>query len=156
MGTETERKFLVVSDGWKAGAVGIPYRQGYLSMKPTVRVRIAGDRGYLTIKGPPRGMSRTEFEYPIPLEDATVLLDTLCQKPLIEKTRYRVLHAGQTWEVDVFEGENQGLVVTELELKSEHTPFDLPNWVGQEVTDDPRYANASLVRHPYSEWGQGS
>lgn len=154
MATERERKFLVVSDGWKAGAVGTRYRQGYLSFQPAVRVRIAGDQGYLTIKGPLQGMSRPEFEYPIPLEDALLLLETLCHKPLIEKTRYRVPYGGHTWEVDVFEGENRGLVVAELELPSEQPPARWPDWVGEEVSDDPRYANASLVQHPYSEWGR--
>lgn len=156
MGQEIERKFLVCSMGWKVGAVGIPYRQGYLCRQEarTVRVRIAGDEAYLTIKGQALGIARLEYEYPIPLAEASELLDRLCLKPLIEKTRYRIEYRGRVWEVDEFSGENQGLVVAEVELESPDQPLELPDWVGEEVTHDPRYLNANLVEHPFSRWGK--
>ncbi|MCX7783691.1 MAG: CYTH domain-containing protein [Meiothermus sp.] len=156
MGTETERKFLIRSWGWKQGAVGVMYRQGYLCREEarTVRVRIAGDKAYLTIKGQVQGMTRLEYEYPLPLADAQELLDRLCLRPLIEKTRYRVEYRGRVWEVDEFAGENQGLVVAEVELKLPEQPLELPDWVGEEVTHDPRYLNANLVEHPFSRWGK--
>lgn len=130
------------------------YRQGYLSTAPerTVRVRTAGDKGYLTIKGPSRGASRLEFEYEIPLQEANQLLDELCHRPLIEKRRYKIPLGGLTWEVDEFFGENDGLILAEIELRDEHQAFDRPVWLGQEVTGDPRYYNANLVSHPYSRW----
>lgn len=156
MGQEIERKFLVRSMGWKVGAVGIPYRQGYLCRQEarTVRVRIAGDEAYLTIKGQALGIARLEYEYPIPLAEASELLDRLCLKPLIEKTRYRIEYRGRVWEVDEFSGENQGLVVAEVELESPDQPLELPDWVGEEVTHDPRYLNANLVEYPFSRWGK--
>jgi CYTH domain-containing protein len=156
MGFETERKFRVRSSDWKPGAVGVPYRQGYLCREEarTVRVRIAGEQAYLTLKGQAQGMTRLEYEYPIPLAEARALLDQLCLKPLIEKTRYRVEFGGRVWEVDEFAGENQGLVVAEVELDSPDQPLELPDWVGEEVTHDPRYLNANLVAHPFSRWPQ--
>lgn len=155
MGTETERKFLTRSLSWKQGAVGVTYRQGYLCREEarTVRVRIAGDKAYLTIKGQTQGMTRLEYEYPLPLADAQQLLERLCLRPLIEKTRYRVWYRGRVWEVDEFAGENQGLVVAEVELETPDQPLELPAWVGEEVTHDPRYLNANLVEHPFSRWG---
>lgn len=154
MGLEIERKFLVRDPSVLEGLTGTRYRQGYLSTNPerTVRVRVAGDRGSLTIKGISRGPSRAEFEYPIAVSEAAQLLDELALRPLIEKTRYRLEHAGRTWEIDVFEGENAGLVVAEVELPTADASLVLPAWVGAEVTDDPRYFNASLVDHPYREW----
>lgn len=154
MGVEIERKFLVAGDGWRLGAEGLAYRQGYLTTDPdrTVRVRLAGDRGYLTVKGRPQGLVRAEFEYPIPPDDAHALLDRLCLKPLIEKTRYRVAHGGRVWEVDEFHGENEGLVVAEVELDDATAAVDLPGWVGREVSSDPRYSNASLVARPFTRW----
>lgn len=155
MGIEIERKFLVQSAGWRGRAEGKLYRQGYLTSRPdcTVRVRIAGDQGYLTIKGATTGISRAEYEYGIPLEDAAQLLDTLCQPPLIEKTRYRIPAAqGLVWEVDEFAGENQGLIVAEIELIHAEQAIELPDWIGLEVTDDPRYLNANLSKHPFSRW----
>lgn len=154
MAQEIERKFLVGNDSWRAGAIGIRFRQGYLNTDPerTVRVRLEGDRGVLTIKGLSHGISRAEFEYPIPAAEAAILLDTLCLRPLIEKTRYRLKHGGHLWEIDEFSGDNAGLVLAELELSSEDEPFDLPPWVGVEVSSDPRYFNASLVRHPFRAW----
>ncbi|MGK0619914.1 CYTH domain-containing protein [Meiothermus cerbereus] len=156
MGSETERKFLVRSESWKPGAVGVPYRQGYLCRQAarTVRVRVAGGQAYLTIKGQAQGITRLEYEYPIPLADAQALLEQLCLKPLIEKTRYRLEFAGRVWEVDEFAGENQGLVVAEVELEGPDQPLELPDWVGEEVTHDPRYLNANLVEHPFSRWGK--
>lgn len=153
MGTEIERKFLVQGENWREGR-GITYRQGYLSTAPerTVRVRTAGDKGYLTIKGASRGASRLEFEYEIPLHEANQLLDELCHQPLIEKRRYKVQYGGLTWEVDEFFGENDGLVLAEIELRDEDQAFDPPAWLGREVTGDPRYYNANLVNHPYSRW----
>ena len=151
---EIERKFLVTSDAWRRNATGTHYRQGFLSTEParTVRVRIAGDRGTLTIKGKTVGATRDEFEYDIPREQAEQLLDTLCLRPLIEKVRYVLREGAHIWEVDVFEGENAGLVVAEIELEREDEEFERPGWLGREVTDDPRYFNANLVQAPYRNW----
>ena len=154
MAQEIERKFLLASDKWRSGAEGRQYRQGYLSTDKarTVRVRIVGERGLLTIKGLTRGISRLEFEYDIPLEDATRLLDELCHRPLIEKTRYVVTHGGLTWEIDEFHGDNAGLIVAEVELASEDQEIKLPEWVGAEVSGDARYYNSNLAQHPFSKW----
>lgn len=155
MATEIERKFLILNDSWKEGAdIGTLFRQGYLigGDKSSVRVRIEGDQANLNIKSATLGIRRTEFEYPIPLEDANTLLDELCEKPLIEKTRYHLHHRGHLWEIDVFSGENEGLVVAEVELDDEEEVFDRPDWLGNEVSDDPRYYNVCLVKAPYSTW----
>jgi CYTH domain-containing protein len=154
MGTEIERKFLVVGDEWRGDRQGTRYRQGYLLIAPerTVRVRLGGGQGYLTVKGPRRGISRAEFEYEIPVADAEEMLDALCVKPPIEKTRYRIAQGDLTWEVDEFAGANAGLVLAEVELEREDQPVHLPNWVGQEVSRDPRYTNAYLALHPYRTW----
>ena len=154
MAKEIERKFLVLGDGWKRGITGVSYRQGYLSTvkERTVRVRTVGDRGFLTIKGVTVGVTRSEFEYSIPTADADALLNDLCEKPLIEKTRYKIQHAGLTWEIDEFFGENQGLVVAEVELKDEHQAIDRPTWVGKEVSGDPRYFNSNLIKTPFTQW----
>jgi CYTH domain-containing protein len=154
MGKEIERKFLVKDNSWRGQAPGKRYRQGYLSTvkERTVRVRIAGDEGFLTIKGITVGASRSEYEYEIPVADANEMLDKLCERPLIEKTRYRISHAGLVWEVDEFEGENRGLITAEVELKDEHQAVTLPDWIGQEVTGDPRYFNANLVAKPFTTW----
>ena len=154
MGREIERKFLVRGDGWRSGARGTRYRQGFLSTDPdrTVRVRASQERGWLTVKGRTHGATRAEFEYPIPVGDANELLDALAVRPLVEKTRYRVDVSGLRWEVDVFEGDNEGLVVAEVELRSEDEDVVKPEWCGEEVTGDPRYYNASLVARPYSSW----
>lgn len=150
MAVEIERKFLVASDAWREGARGETFRQGYLciSQDATVRVRIAGERAYLTIKGATAGMSRAEFEYDIPVADAEAMLQDHCLKPLIEKTRYDVPYAGKVWTVDVFGGENAGLIVAEIELDHGEEDFSLPPWAGAEVTDDPRYRNSALVAAP--------
>ncbi|HVW04386.1 MAG TPA: CYTH domain-containing protein [Vicinamibacterales bacterium] len=155
MATEIERKFLVTGPGWRAvGARGVPFRQGYLSTTAdrVVRVRIEGDCAVLTIKGRTTGITRVEFEYPIPLADATTMIGTLCERPIVEKTRYRVLVNGVTWEIDEFHGDNDGLVVAEVELASADQPVTTPPWIGREVSNDPRYFNANLVSHPYREW----
>jgi len=154
MGIEIERKFLVVHDSWKKMGKRMLLRQGYLSSDPerVVRVRIEGDSAVLTVKGRTEGATRSEWEYPIPLDDARSMLERLCEQPLIEKYRYRIPQQGLTWEVDEFLGVNAGLVVAEIELESEDQPFDRPEWIGKEVTDDMRYFNASLIRRPYSTW----
>jgi adenylate cyclase len=154
MAREIERKFLVVGDAWRSLAIGVAYRQGYLlsNKNLTVRVRMAGDAGYLTIKGAAEGISRAEFEYAIPAADAAELLDTLCERPLIEKVRYRIPWQGLVWEVDEFAGANQGLIVAEVELNDPQQVVSLPEWIGKEVSHDPRYYNALLAKHPYSEW----
>jgi CYTH domain-containing protein len=153
MAKEIERKFLVKGDKWKSLGTGIIYRQGYIatSGKETVRVRVIGDRAYLTIKGPKKGQTRAEFEYEIPLEDAQEILDTLCLRPLIEKKRYKIKQGNLIWEVDEFAGENQGLVVAEVELNEENQTIELPDWIDREVSD-PKYYNSSLVKYPYSQW----
>jgi adenylate cyclase len=154
MSTEIERKFLLVDDRWKQLGVGVLLRQGYLSSNADriVRVRIEGASAMLTIKGRSVGFTRGEWEYPIPLEDAEKFLNDLCEKPIIEKHRYRIPHASMVWEVDEFMGDNAGLVVAEIELVSEDQTFEIPDWVGAEVTDDARYFNANLLRHPYVRW----
>ncbi len=152
MAIEIERKFLVTGTDWK-NATGLAYCQGYInrSKERTVRVRIAGPQAFLTIKGIAQGITRLEFEYEIPLPDAEQLLK-LCDGPLIQKMRYIVNDQGNRWEVDEFFGDNQGLVVAEIELKDENQTFERPNWVGREVSDDARYFNSNLATHPYSQW----
>jgi adenylate cyclase len=154
MGIEIERKFLLASDAWRGQGTATVLRQGYLCADPTrtVRVRIEGEQGVLTIKSKSEGASRGEWEYPIPLEEAAELLERLCERPLVEKTRHRIEHAGFTWEVDEFVGENAGLIVAEIELPAEDTAFEKPDWIGQEVTGDKRYYNSNLIRHPYATW----
>lgn len=154
MGIEIERKFLVDPRGSWRSAPATRFRQGYLSTakERTVRVRTAGEKGYLTIKGITRGATRLEYEYSIPLADAEQLLDELCERPLIEKDRYKLDHQGLTWEVDEFFGDNQGLILAEVELSSEDQVFARPEWVRDEVTQDPRYYNANLIKHPYTRW----
>ena len=154
MALEVERKFLVAGTGWKARGQGVRVRQGYLSTvkERTVRVRTEDDRARLTVKGLTTGVARAEFEYDIPFADATCMLDELCERPLIEKTRYLVAVGRHTWEVDEFHGDNDGLVVAEVELASADEPFDRPPWVGAEVSHDPRYFNANLIARPFRTW----
>ena len=156
MPKEIERKFLVTNNTWRQSAKGTYYRQGYFptANKTTVRVRTAGNTGYLTIKGERSGASRSEYEYQIPFEEAQEMLSQLCKKPLIEKRRFKVEFEGHLWEIDEFEGENQGLILAEVELSDEDENIQLPGWIGKEVTDDHRYYNAYLVDHPFSEWGK--
>ncbi len=154
MAKEIERKFLVVGDQWRSLAEAVQYRQGYLSTvkERTVRVRTVGMKGFLTVKGITRGATRSEFEYEVPFADAGLMLDELCERPLIEKIRSRIPLGGVVWEIDEFFGENRGLVVAEVELTHEGQALELPRWVGEEVTGDPRYFNSNLVRNPYSRW----
>ena len=153
MGTEIERKYLVAGDAWRELAEPVAYRQGYLSAEPTctVRVRVAGERGYLTVKSKPVGAVRREFEYEIPVADAEQLFG-LCRQPLIEKTRRRIPHGDLVWEVDEFLGANAGLVVAECELAAEDQVVVEPPWVGREVTGDERYYNSSLAERPFTTW----
>ena len=154
MGVEIERKFLIKDDSWRANAKGEKCRQGYLNSakERVVRVRTIEDKGILTIKGISKGATRAEFEYEIPIAEAKAMLDNLCEKPLIEKKRYKIEFGGHVWEVDEFFGENQGLTVAEVELRSEGESFEKPTWIGEEVTGDPKYFNSNLVQHPYTKW----
>lgn len=154
MGTEIERKFLLTGDDWRQLGMAKTYRQGYLNAQKerTVRVRTIDDKGFLTIKGIRVGITRMEYEYEIPVQDAKIMLETLCEKPLIEKKRYIIEFAGFTWEVDEFFGENDGLLVAEIELQSEKQQFEKPPWIGEEVSEDPRYSNSNLVTNPFKNW----
>jgi adenylate cyclase len=157
MANEIEHKYLVDTALWHPANAGTLYRQGYLSSvkERVVRVRIAGEQGFLTVKGVTVGVTRLEFEYPIPLADATIMLDQLCERPLIEKTRHRETFAGRTWEIDVFHGDNDGLVYAEVEVASAADRIMLPPWAGAEVSDDPRYFNNNLAANPYKNWRPG-
>lgn len=155
MGHEIERKFLVQNDRWRLLAgEAVRYVQGYLAnnQRCSVRVRVADESAWLNIKSADLGVSRLEFDYAVPAAEAREILACLCERPLIEKIRYRVLHAGREWEIDVFEGENQGLVVAEIELNTVDDRFEKPDWVGKDVSHDPRYYNVYLVKHPYKDW----
>ncbi len=154
MPKEIERKFLVAGDAWRALAQGTLYRQGYLNSakERTVRVRTVGGKGFLTVKGITVGATRVEYEYEIPRDQADAMLDGLCEKPIIEKKRYKIAHGGLHWEVDEFFGDNAGLIVAEVELSSEDQAFEKPAWIAEEVTADPRYFNSNLISHPYSAW----
>lgn len=155
MAIEIERKFLVSNDSWRKQAHRhSKMRQGYLNdtKQSSVRVRVAGDKAYLNIKSATLGIYRKEYEYSIPVEDANEILTDLAQKPLIEKIRYYVKFADHIWEVDVFEGDNAGLVVAEVELSDEGEAFERPPWAGEEVSGDPRYYNVCLAKHPYKHW----
>jgi adenylate cyclase len=154
MAKEIERKYLIKEDAWRGLAQGSAYRQGYIPTqdKVTVRVRIVGEKGYLTIKGPTIQYSRLEFEYSIPIKDAQEMLETLCERPFIEKIRYKIESGGLIWEIDEFEGVNKGLILAEVELGDENQEIELPTWIGQEVSHDSRYFNSNLVKHPFSKW----
>ena len=154
MAVEIEKKFLLINESWKKDSTSEIYFQGYISSGTgkTVRVRIAGEKGFLTIKGKHSGISRMEFEYPIPVDDAKVLLEEICEQPIIHKKRYRVEYGGFLWEIDEFYGENLGLLLAEIELENENQEFPIPEWLGREVSHDGRYYNASLRRNPYSNW----
>ncbi len=156
MAKEIERKFLVKGDAWRKLAQGVHYRQGYLNStkERTVRIRTVGDRAVITVKSPTKGITRTEFEYEIPYEDCTAMLDTLAEKPIIEKTRYKIPMDGFVWEIDEFFGVNEGLIVAEIELPDEETPFTKPEWIGEEVSGDPRYFNSNLVKNPFTTWNK--
>lgn len=157
MGKEIERKFLVEIGKWESAEkpAGTLYRQGYILAEKckTIRVRCAGKTGYITIKGQADGISRDEYEYEIPLIDVNEMLEKFCGS-VVEKKRYKFMHADKLWEVDVFEGDNQGLVIAEIELNSEDEKFEIPEWAGKEVTGDSRYYNAYLSLHPFKEWAE--
>ncbi len=154
MALEIERKFLVKGDAWRSAGKAVACRQGYISRLKAcvVRVRTAGPKAYLCVKGAVTALVRREYEYEIPFSDAEAMLTELCEKPLIQKRRHVIAYKGLTWEVDEFFGENQGLVIAELELERQDQPFEKPPWVGEEVTGDPRYYNANLVKHPFCRW----
>ncbi len=155
MSYEIERKFLVAGDSWREQCdAGEVMRQGYLAggKQGSVRVRLSGTQAWLNIKGATVGAKRREFEYLIPVVDAEIILDELCHGPLIEKTRFRLRHGDHTWEIDVFAGDNDGLVVAEVELDAADEAVELPAWLGHEVTEEARYYNVALVEHPFSQW----
>ncbi|MFC1823365.1 CYTH domain-containing protein [Thermodesulfobacteriota bacterium] len=154
MPREIERKYLVKGDSWRKVGDPVQYRQGYLSTdkERVVRVRCMNNRAFLTIKGTPQGISRPEYEYEIPVDDAEEMLGLLCLRPFIEKKRYKLEYLGLTWEIDEFEGENDGLILAEVELENENQKVPLPEWIGDEVSHDSRYTNAGLVNHPYKTW----
>lgn len=155
MPIEIERKYLLRNDDWRLDAdQGTQYEQGYIigSDKASVRVRIQGAEAFINIKSATLGIKRQEFEYRIPFDEAREILSNLCEKPLVIKTRYIVNVNGDKWEIDVFDGGNKGLIVAELELQSEDQSIELPSWCGQEVSDDPRYYNVNLAKHPYTKW----
>jgi adenylate cyclase len=159
MGTEIERKFLLKNDNWKPLVTETRViKQGYLqsglepSQKSSVRIRISNEKANINIKSVELTLTRQEYEYSIPLDDAEQMLATLCSDVVIEKTRYHVPYASHLWEVDVFEGENAGLQMAEVELASLNESFEIPDWIGEEVSDDKRYYNISLLKHPYKQW----
>lgn len=154
MGKEIERKFLIQGDEWRALTQGTMYRQGYLNSakERTVRVRTVGDKAFLTVKGITVGATHAEYEYEIPFADCNALLDNLAEKPLIEKKRYKIPQGPFIWKIDEFFGENNGLIVAEIELQSEDQQFDKPSWIGEEVTGAPRYFNSNLIKHPFTKW----
>lgn len=156
MAKEIERKFLVVGDAWRKLAEGIRYRQGYLNSikERTVRIRTVGDKAFMTVKGPTVGVTRMEFEYPIPYDDCVTMLEHQAEQPVIDKVRYKIPMGEFVWEIDEFFGVNAGLIVAEIELTSEDQAFDKPEWIGEEVSGDPRYYNAMLVAHPYTTWNK--
>jgi len=154
MAIEIERKFLLRNADWRAKADnGTVIKQGYLNTDKTrtVRVRLKGTKAYLTVKGETVGKSRAEFEYEIPVVDAEAMLK-LCEQPIIEKTRYLLVDDNLTWEIDIFDGDNKGLEMAEVELENENQEVPIPDWVGDEVTYDKRYFNSYLVNHPYRSW----
>lgn len=154
MAREIERKFLTRNDDWRSLATGRLYRQGYLSTakERTVRIRTVGNKGFITVKGIAKGAVRAEYEYEIPITDANEMLDGLCERPIIEKERHAIHYGGLPWVVDEFHGVNRGLILAEVELSDENQEVELPDWVGEEVTGDPRYFNANLTRNPYTKW----
>lgn len=154
MAKEIERKFLVIGNKWRELANGTHYRQGYLNSikERTVRIRTIDNKAYLTVKGPTIGVTRMEFEYEIPYNDCVEMLDNLAEKPIIEKTRYKIKADNLVWEIDEFFGVNEGLIVAEVELQSEEQKFEKPEWIGEEISGDPRYFNSNLVNNPYTTW----
>lgn len=158
MGQEIEHKFLVIGDSWRSQVrSSTRIVQGYLAHTDTttVRVRVRGDQAFLTIKGPSSGIARSEFEYPIPVSDAEAMLAEMAQGPVVDKVRHLIDVGGLTWELDVFAGDNAGLVMAEVEVPSADTEITLPDWAGLEVSDDSRYYNVNLAANPYRNWGVG-
>lgn len=156
MAVEIERKYLVIPEKLPPLHDGELIFQSYVptSNSSTVRVRLCGASAFLTLKGPTHGISRAEFEYPIPAADAHDMLTSLCSPGTIEKTRYKVLNDGMVWEIDVFAGVNKGLILAEIELESETQVFKRPAWIGAEVSADLRYSNQALMKTPWSTWRQ--
>lgn len=157
MAVEIEHKFLLANDGWRKHiSRSVKYRQGYLSSQPTssIRIRISDKQAWLNIKSATIGTHRHEYEYEIPVTDANEIISNLCGKPLIEKTRHFVIDDGNLWEIDEFEGCNQGLCIAEIELSSIGQSFAKPDWLGEEVTHDLRYYNNNLAIRPYLEWSE--
>jgi len=157
MATEIERKFLVLNDDWRSIVRSeLKIIQAYLATNESssTRIRIQNDIANINIKSATLGVSRTEFEYSIPIDDAQSMIENLCIKPVIEKTRYIVKHMQHTWEIDVFSGDNQGLIVAEIELASPDETFEKPSWIGEEVSNDARYYNVCLVKNPYKSWSK--
>lgn len=154
MALEIERKFLLLSNDYKAASTSKRIVQGYIcsDKNRVVRVRIYGEQAYITIKNATIGFARNEFEYAIPVADAQVMLTEICEKPIIEKVRYRYDYKGFCWEIDEFHGENEGLVMAEIELPTVDCVFEKPPFIGEEVTNDTRYYNASLIKNPYKNW----
>lgn len=160
MAIEIERKFLLLNDSWRAAAdAGTRLLQGYMSrvtgkdaVRSSIRIRTDGERGYLNIKSASLGIRRQEYEYPIPLADAEEMLAQLCVGAVIEKTRYHVRVGDHLWEIDVFAGDNAGLIVAEIELGDESEMFERPDWLGDEVSADPRYYNSCLADVPFTRW----
>lgn len=152
---EIEHKFLVTNDGWRGQTSGIRYRQGYLAGNEScvVRVRVGGDKAYLTIKGKRVGHTRAEYEYRVPASEADEMIDTLCGDRVVSKTRYRIPFRNHVWEVDEFHGANAGLILAEIELEQEGEAFETPEWVGEDVSQDDRYTNARLAEEPWGGWG---
>lgn len=155
MPVEIERKFLIKNDSWwPAVSHSTQIRQAYLAppSKASVRIRVEGDKANINIKSATLGMERMEYEYPIPKQEALEMLDNLCDKPQISKNRHRVQYGNHTWEIDEFFGDNAGLIVAEIELNAADEAFEIPDWLGKEVTDDKRYYNVSLAKYPYKDW----
>ncbi len=157
MATEIERKFLILNQDWQEHVEAeVHIAQGYLASNEfsSTRIRIQDDKANINIKSATLGISRTEFEYVIPVDDAQQMINDLCVKPVIEKTRYFVRHNKHTWEIDVFSGDNEGLIVAEIELSSTDEAFETPSWIGEEVSNDARYYNVCLVKNPYKTWSK--
>ena len=154
MGIEIERKFLITNNGWKKGAKYSTCRQGYIfaEKKGVVRIRVIDQRGFVTIKSAPVGLTRQEYEYEIPLADANSMLEDLCDKYIVEKKRYKIKFGNHVWEIDEFTGHNEGLVLAEIELSNDNETFEPPPWIGEEVSLDPKYHNSNLSKYPFNQW----
>ena len=155
MAEEIERKFLLRNDDWRQAVVETrDYRQGYMANtdRCSIRIRLSADRAHINIKGATLTIRRREYDYEIPYEDGLEMLEGFCQDAIVEKRRHIVDYAGHRWEIDVFSGQNAGLVMAEIELADVDEPFERPPWLGEEVSDDPRYYNVYLARHPYTRW----